>query len=72
MQSDGNLVLYNEKNKRQWTTGTNSKHVPANLILKNDGNLVIEDKAGDLQWATNKTASCSGLNFLFLQNFYST
>ena len=57
MQSDGNLVLYDEAKRAKWGTGTNP-HNATYLMMQNDGNLVIYNEVGSSIWATNTFASC--------------
>lgn len=59
MQSDGNLVLYNNEQQQQqqeaiWASNSNNKGTsPYRLILQTDGNLVIYDIHHIPIWATN-------------------
>jgi hypothetical protein len=52
MQSDGNLVLY-ENSSAKWASGTNGKGKgPYNLNMQTDGNLVIYGSTGAI-WGSN-------------------
>ena len=49
---DGNLMLYDEHERRAlWSSGT-SGTAPGCAILKIDGNLVVNDRNGDAQWSS--------------------
>lgn len=51
MQSDGNLVLYSDRDEPMWVTATYDNY-GASLELRDDGNLVIQ-KSGVVVWQTN-------------------
>lgn len=42
MQTDGNLVVYDDAGKARWATKTGSKR-GAMLFVQNDGNVVVYD-----------------------------
>lgn len=50
IQNDGNLVIYDKRNKAIWNSGT-AGVVPIGLYLQNDGNLVLYTLTP--KWATN-------------------
>ncbi|XP_043695614.1 mannose-specific lectin-like [Telopea speciosissima] len=49
MQSDGNLVVYNQNNRRIWATNTSRGEGHYVLILHSDGNVIIY---GGAIWTT--------------------
>lgn len=51
MQSDGNLVIYNKKDKALWSSKT-SGNPGAILCMQSDGNLVIYNKKDDPIWSS--------------------
>lgn len=51
MQTDGNLVLYRQRNVARWSSGTNGRPVRS-LDMQTDGNLVIYDPARRPTWAS--------------------
>lgn len=52
LQTDGNLVLYDDRVREAlWSTGTTGIR-PRELILQTDGNLVLYDTAGCARWAS--------------------
>jgi hypothetical protein len=51
LQSDGNLVVYDDQNKALWASGTNGKAV-SRCIMQTDGNLVIYGYNNAI-WASN-------------------
>jgi hypothetical protein len=51
MQSDGNLVLYNDGKKALWSSGTYGRGVaPYRTIMQDDGNLVLYDAKSSPLW----------------------
>jgi serine/threonine protein kinase len=48
MQTDGNLVIYDENNRRRWSSGTSGSGYRA--FFQGDGNLVVFDPDGAPQW----------------------
>jgi hypothetical protein len=52
MQGDGNLVVYDRRNKALWASGTNG-HSGATLAVQNDGNLVVYGPGQHPVWASN-------------------
>jgi hypothetical protein len=52
LQSDGNLVLYNQANAALWATNTNGASV-WDLEMQSDGNLVVYDVYRKPLWASN-------------------
>ena len=53
MQSDGNVVLYNQHSQPIWATNTDGLITPRDFIMQTDGNLVLYDKTGSPKWASN-------------------
>lgn len=51
MQSDGNLVIYNRKDKALWSSKTNG-NPGAILCMQSDGNLVIYDTKDNPIWSS--------------------
>ena len=64
MQSDGNLVLYNENGGVSYSANTYSWwwwEAPGDhAIFQSDGNFVVYDYAGRAKWATNTAGHCGG------------
>ena len=56
MQTDGNLVLYDESNTPLWDSGTNGQ-AATRLVLQSDGNLVLYTSANVAVWASNTVGS---------------
>ena len=52
VQSDGNVVLYDEGGHPVWASNTEGND-GAYLAVQDDGNAVVYDKAGEPIWATN-------------------
>ncbi len=53
MQSDGNLVTYDSKDRAIWASNTWNKGVgPFKLFMQDDGNLVVYDSTGLPTWAS--------------------
>jgi streptogrisin C len=52
MQTDGNLVVYNNVGQARWNTGTHGRNGAA-LYVQNDGNVVIYTHQGQAVWASN-------------------
>ncbi len=53
MQTDGNLVLYDNLNRALWHTNTAGRPYITRCIMQNDGNLVLYDNSLVPYWATN-------------------
>lgn len=53
LQSDGNVVLYNQHSQAIWATNTGSLIDPRDFIMQTDGNLVLYDTSGRPKWASN-------------------
>ncbi len=53
LQSDGNVVLYNQHSQAIWATNTGSLIQPRDFIMQTDGNLVLYDTSGSPKWASN-------------------
>jgi hypothetical protein len=53
MQSDGNVVFYNQRSQAIWATNTGGLITPGNFIMQTDGNLVLYDSNGRPRWASN-------------------
>ena len=51
MQTDGNVVLYNQQNQPLWATNTFGI-APRDFAMQADGNLVLYDTAGTPRWAS--------------------
>ncbi|QEV64436.1 hypothetical protein CP982_03520 [Streptomyces spectabilis] len=51
MQSDGNLVIYDEFNRARWATGTVGRGWT--MRFQEDGNLVVYTRSGRAAWASN-------------------
>jgi hypothetical protein len=67
MQSDGNVVLYNNEHKPLWWTNTGGGLIdPLEFSMQTDGNLVLYDTSGQARWAS-KTQGNPGA-FLNMQN----
>ncbi len=66
LQTDGNLVLYDQSGKALWATGTNGIP-PGFLALQPDGNLVLYSQDGRPIWYT-KTAGYSGDSLVIQQD----
>ena len=52
LQSDGNVVLYNQQSQAIWATNTRGIQ-PRELIMQTDGNLVLYGTNGFPKWASN-------------------
>jgi hypothetical protein len=51
MQTDGNLVMYDQYRRVVWATNTHYKgQAPHKLIMQSDGNLVIYDANWSATW----------------------
>ena len=57
MQTDGNFVLYDSRNRAKWDAGTWG-HPGSFLMLQDDGNLVIYSQSGKALWASGTVTSC--------------
>jgi hypothetical protein len=66
MQTDGNLVLYDQNMKPLWDTGTSGIPV-AYVSLQGDGNLVLYSQSGRPVWNSN-TVGNSGDNLTIQQD----
>jgi Cysteine-rich secretory protein family len=53
MQSDGNVVLYNQQSQAIWATNTGGLIQPREFIMQTDGNLVLYDTSGCPKWSSN-------------------
>lgn len=53
LQSDGNVVLYNQHSQAIWATNTWGLFQPREFIMQTDGNLVLYDTNGSPKWASN-------------------
>ena len=53
MQTDGNLVLYNNLNQAQWSSQTYLKLTQPRLVIQDDGNLVILNPSNQSFWSSN-------------------
>ena len=52
MQSDGNVVLYNQHSQPIWATNTKGC-TPRDFAMQTDGNLVLYDTNGSPKWASH-------------------
>jgi hypothetical protein len=61
MQTDGNLVVYNDKNESQWASNTHpfndakyndSNNKPVKLVLENDGVLKLYNAQNAVMWSS--------------------
>ena len=53
MQTDGNLVIYDQYDRAVWNTGTFTRgQKPHRLIMQSDGNLVLYDANWVATWNT--------------------
>ncbi|MEJ6486808.1 CAP domain-containing protein [Nostoc punctiforme UO1] len=53
LQSDGNVVLYNQHSQAIWATNTGGLIKPEEFIMQTDGNLVLYDTNHCPKWASN-------------------
>jgi len=53
MQTDGNVVLYNQQSQPLWATNTGGLITPRDFAMQTDGNLVLYDTNGVPMWASN-------------------
>ena len=54
MQTDGNLVAYDNANAAKWASNTGNRGAsPWRLVMQNDGNVVLYDNNNTATWATN-------------------
>ena len=67
-QSDGNLVVYDKKDKPLWNSKTNGKKTER-LVFQSDGNLVIYGSKNKVYWASNTYKDAC--KFLRLNDFGS-
>jgi uncharacterized protein YkwD len=51
LQTDGNVILYNNQNKALWTTNTAGVQ-PRDLFMQPDGDLVLYDTSGTSRWCS--------------------
>jgi len=65
LQTDGNLVMYNQNNQSVWSSGTNGR-AAADLVLQGDSNLVLYDTSGNAIWSSSTTGM--GGNHVSLQD----
>lgn len=63
MQSDGNLVLYDDMSNVVWESKTNKLTNGNRFELQNNGNMVVVSETGQVVWAQNITQSKSILIF---------
>lgn len=66
LQSDGNVVLYNQQSQAIWATNTKGLIQPREFIMQTDGNLVLYDTNGSPKWASNTYNNLGA--FLNVQN----
>ena len=52
MQTDGNLVLYNDANQPAWAAGVFGSFISPYLEMQDDGNLVIYHNGRTPIWAS--------------------
>lgn len=65
LQTDGNLVLYDNHSKVLWTAGVAGRGGEV-LTMQNDGNLVLRDARGRAVWATG-TQYSAGIAISYFQ-----
>lgn len=53
MQTDGNVVLYNQNSQPLWSTNTGGLITPGYFIMQTDGNLVLYDTNGSPKWSSD-------------------
>ncbi len=53
LQTDGNVVLYNQQSQPLWSTNTGGLITPGTFIMQTDGNLVLYDTNNHPKWASN-------------------
>jgi Astacin (Peptidase family M12A) len=53
MQTDGNVVLYDQHSQPLWATNTGGLITPGQFIMQTDGNLVLYDTGNSPKWASN-------------------
>jgi exopolysaccharide biosynthesis protein len=53
MQTDGNVVLYDQHSQPLWATDTGGLITPREFIMQTDGNLVLYDTGNSPKWASN-------------------
>lgn len=53
MQTDGNVVLYNQQGQPLWATNTGGLISPRDFAMQTDGNLVLYDINGSAVWASH-------------------
>jgi len=63
MQPDGNLVIYNQNNIAQWSSGTSGGDANSYAEMQPDGNFVVHDD-GVARWSTG-TANHGGAHLAF-------
>jgi len=55
MQTDGNLVIYDGKNAKVWSTSTNGRGVgPFRLVLQDSGILSVFDAKDTVTWTSGR------------------
>jgi hypothetical protein len=52
LQTDGNLVLYDQDGQSLWASGTDGREV-SSATMQEDGNLVLNAPGGDPVWASD-------------------
>jgi uncharacterized protein YkwD len=53
MQTDGNVVLYNQHSQPLWSTDTGGLITPGHFAMQADGNLVLYAVDGSAKWSSN-------------------
>ena len=67
--SDGNLVIYDNKNTPIWASNTSNKgKAPYRSALQNDGNLVVLDSTNTPVWSTETSGKGKGPYKAVMQN----
>ena len=64
MQTDGNLVLYDENSRARWSTNTVGRGNRA--IMQSDGNFVVYDSANRAVW--DSRTCCHSSSYLAVQS----
>jgi hypothetical protein len=56
LQSDGNLVLYDQDRQPVWASGTDGQDV-STATMQEDGNLVLYSSGGSAVWASDTSGN---------------
>ena len=67
MQTDNNLVLYDNLGNPLWSSNTmSSSYTGSYLLLQDDGNAVIYDSKNISRWSTNTGQSKYYINIILI------